>query len=126
MKNRHAAVFQWYRSRVHSDIARFQRYLVRVERMMRSGSFCELARETRRAIQEMLEQMYRRLSELQRQAALGLATGLMVFGLLAVPMHAELTFEEQTGSASPFQSIAHSGFDLHPTLADIDGMGTWT
>ena len=123
MRRNEGQVFQWYRANVHSEIAQFQRSLGRVEALMRSGRFWQLAEKTRAAMQRMLAVLYRRLSELQRRAVMRFAGAFLALGLLAAPLAAEpVTFVEQTGAGNPFDGIT---FEQRAAIAftDFDGDG---
>lgn len=137
MKHDRDRRYGWYRMRMSSEHTRFAAYALRIQGLIRSGTFARLAEQTRRSMTAMLTRLYERLSRASARSFRVAAAGLLAaaMSLISLPaLHANdadgvLQFVERTGGENPlsaigdpapFQPVAQLA---HPAFGDIDGDG---
>lgn len=123
--------YGFYRMRAASAQGRLARYAYKVEQLLRSGRFWQLAQRTQESMRAMLSRLYRRLTDAQARAFRRIATGLLVAALLLVPSvraaadSINWEWTRRDGVSNPINGVSLGSFEFRPYLsfADLDGDG---
>ena len=105
----------------HEKLRQYRKYLRRLEKRLKDGSFWRYSLHKRRSLLKRVKRLWQQLQHLGIPLGKLAAASAMVAALAGGTTHAQ-TFTEISGASNPL-NISFQGYWIGPSFADIDNDG---